>query len=109
MSDARLMRWLELSRRALALPPAARLGELEALCAERAELERSLQSSPPADGVPADLAFELERAERDLQQAFAELRGDLGQRIEALRRARQAATGYRPAATVLPAFISRSV
>jgi hypothetical protein len=107
--DPRLARWLDLSRRALALSPAERLVGLDALCAERAKLEQSLQSAPPAGGITRELALELERAERELSRVVAELQTDLGQRIEALRRARQAASGYRPATTSIPAFVSRSV
>ena len=109
MKDPRLARWLELSQRVLALSPVERLAELDALVASRADLERSLRAAPPAGGIDRDQGLELEHTETELTRAFAELRAELGQRIDALRRAREATSGYRPAALSHAAFVSRSV
>jgi len=109
VSEPRLVRWLEATRQLLARSPVERLEALDGLCAERAALMGSLASDPPAGGIAPELARELERAEAALGQALAELRGELVERIEALRSARQAASGYRPTTLGLPAFVSRSV
>lgn len=109
MSDARLSRWLERTREFLALGAVAQLDRLEALCAERAALMRELVARPPAGPTPPQLARQLEECEAAFNRALAELRADLGRRVEALRGARQATSGYRPAVLGVPAFVSRSV
>jgi hypothetical protein len=104
-----LDRWRELSQRVLGLSPVERLAELDALVASRAELERSLRASPPAGGIDRDQALELERTEAELTRVLGELQADMSQRIDALRRAREATSGYRPTALSHAAFVSRSV
>lgn len=108
MSDARLERWLAAGQRVLALEPADRLAALEALVEERNEIVQSLKAEPPREPVTAELARALESVEADLSRALAELHADLVQRIDALRRARHATSGYRATTLDRPAFISRS-
>jgi hypothetical protein len=109
VSDARLTRWLELTREFVALGAVEQLDRLQGLCDERAALMRELAARPPASPTPLELSRALEDSEAAFNRALAELRADLGQRIDALRGARQAANGYRPAALGHPAFVSRSV
>jgi hypothetical protein len=109
VSDARLARWLAATRQLLALSPVEQLASLDAFCAERAALMQALAAEPPAGAIPRELAHELEQVEAALGRALAELRAELGARIEALRNARHAASGYRPATLGHPAFVSRTV
>jgi hypothetical protein len=109
VSDARLARWLAATRQVLALSPVEQLASLGELCAERAALLRSLSAEPPASAIPGELAHELEQAEAELGRALGELRTELGARIEALRSARHATSGYRPTTLGHPAFVSRTV
>jgi hypothetical protein len=106
VSDPRLSQWLAATRRLLDLTPLERLAALDAICSQRETLMRSLAADPPAGALPTELARELGRAEAEFGRALAELRDDLGQRIAALRNARNATSGYRPTTLGTPAFVS---
>jgi hypothetical protein len=108
VSDPRLARWLAATRQLLALSPVERLAALDELRTERAALMQALAAGPEG-ATPRELAHALEQAEAALARALAELRADLGARIEALRQARHAASGYQPTTLGHPAFVSRSV
>ncbi len=108
MSDPRLVRWAELTEAALARPEPERAAALEELASERAELQRSLETTPPAQLPDAELAGRLRRAETELGSELGRLRHALLDQLEGLRDARRAAQGYRPARGNRPAFVSRS-
>ena len=106
--DPRFTAWLEATEAALGAPPAYRIEALVQAAAARADLQRSLEASPPSAPGPA-LARRLARAEEALACASRELREGMQAHIEELRRARTAAGGYKPQRPNRPAFISKSV
>ncbi|MEE9281743.1 MAG: hypothetical protein V3V67_16345 [Myxococcota bacterium] len=106
--DPRFTAWLEVTEAALVAPPAERIEALEQAGAARADLQRSLETSPPCPPGPA-LARRLARAEEELASVSRELRDGMQGQIEELRRARTAAGGYKPQRPNYPAFISKSV
>ena len=109
MDDPRLIEWLELAERALAAPAEERGEVLSKVAERRAELQGSLEQTPPAEPAAADLARRLSEAEEALGQLAQTLRDDLQTRVAELRQVRNAAQGYRPARSNTPAFISKSV
>jgi len=109
VSDPRLLRWIELTREFLRRSAPEKIEQLQTMFDERARLMRDLAARPAASATPPDLARALQDCEAMLDRTLAELRTDLGQRIDTLRGARQAAKGYRPIIAGHPAFVSRSV
>ena len=107
--DPRLVAWLETTETALLAPPADRLEALERANAERADLQRSLETDPPTRPLSAQLSDQLARAEQSLGESSHKLRDETGNAINELRRARAANAGYKPARPNHPAFISKSV
>ena len=109
MDDPRLIEWLELAERALAAPVEERGEVLSKVAERRAELQGSLEQTPPAEPAAADLARRLREAEEALGQLAQTLRDDLQTRVAELRQVRNATQGYRPARSNIPAFVSKSV
>ena len=109
MDDSRLLEWLELAERALAAPAEKRGEILREVAGRRAELQSSLEQTPPTDPPSADLARRLSESEETLGQLAQSLRDELQTRIAELRQVRDATQGYRPARSNTPAFISKSV
>ncbi len=109
MDDPRLIEWLELAERALAAPVEERGEVLRQVAERRAELQGSLEQTPPAEPAAADLARRLSEAEEALGQLAQTLSDDLKARVAELRQVRKAAQGYRPARSNIPAFVSKSV
>ena len=109
MDDPRLIQWLDLAERALAAPAEERGEVLREIAERRAELQGSIEQTPPTDPPAADLARRLSETEEALGQLAQTLRDDLQTRVAELRQVRNAAQGYRPARSDTPAFISKSV
>ncbi len=109
MDDPRLLNWLELTRRALEASD-ARVGEvLQDVSSGRAELQRSLEESPPISPPRPELTRQLQQAQAELETRVGGLREQIEKRLAELRQVRSATAGYRPARTDTPAFLSKSV
>lgn len=110
MNDARWLRWLELTERALSVPAEERSSALAQLCLERAELIGSLDEQPSRmHALDEDLAQRLRNAERQLAEQLESMRLALADRTQGLRRARTGTRGYRPTLANRPAFVSKSI
>jgi hypothetical protein len=109
MSEARWREWLARTEETLRAPAGSRPDALAALAEQRGRLQRALEDDPATRPPPPPLAAQLRAAEQALAQALAHWRAALGEQAEAVRRARLATGGYRPARPDRAAFVSRSV
>ena len=106
MNDARLLAWLEATRRGLAED--VTLEALERARRERAELMLSLQATPAAPPSD-DLALRLGEVESAFQKRIESVRAEIRDRVGELRRVRKAASGYRQPEPSTPSLISDDV
>lgn len=109
MDDPRLLEWLELTQRVLDANEENLFEVLEQAHARRAELQASLESTPPENPPSAELIQKLRDSENTLDDLMMNLRTDMREKLAELRQIRSGTKGYRPARTNLPAFLSRSV
>ncbi len=109
MDDPRLVDWLKLTRQALEASKEELAQTLQQVSSGRAELQRSLEESPPSSAPGKELAHELEQAEAELERLVAGVREQLEARLAELRKLQSGTAGYRPARSNTPAFVSKSV
>ncbi len=109
MDDPRLVDWLKLTRQALEASKEELAQTLQQVSSGRAELQRSLEESPPSSAPGEELARELEQAEAELEHLVAGVREQLEARLAELRKLQSGTAGYRPARSNTPAFVSKSV
>ena len=109
MDDPRLLDWLELTKRALEASQDNRGEVLREVSLGRAELQRSLEQTPPSSPPGPERARKLGEAEAELELLASDLRSQIETRIGELRKLRSATQGYRPARSNTPAFVSRSI
>ncbi len=107
MTDPRILDWLTVTEQA-AGAPSDRLAEAVVEASRRREeIRLSLTAKPPTEGPDTETAKRLERAEARLAEVAASERARLAQALEEVQRQKAATSGYRPARSSLPVFLSR--
>ena len=106
--DPRWLEWLRIAKGATEGPDAERVQRLEDARRARAELQTSLERTPPRP-PSAELARQLREVETALAELARRARSELATALEELRRVRAGARGYRSEPTSAPSLISRSV
>ena len=107
--DPRVLKWLELTEKALRAPEDQRVDTLGEIAEEREELKRSLERDALRSPPSQEITRKLLDSEKALVQMTGTFRTEIQTRITELRKVRSAARGYRPTEENIPAFLSKSI
>ena len=107
MTDARLLEWLEVTEKAVAAEPELRVEAITAACDRREELRRSLEESPPTEGLGTGIAERLRKAEDALLETATADQARISETLTKVRAQREATRGYRQPRSTDAVFVSR--